>query len=226
MNLQIELVVRRGPFQGMRYPRALSVGSSLAPKLLGTYELEILSIVEKCCIQPYTEIIDIGCAEGYYAIGFAKRHPQANVYAFDTDANARQLCYEMASLNGVSERVLVKSECNHHELVNLPYRGKSLIFCDCEGYEKALLTEDVIQSLNNHDFLIETHDLFDLEISTVLESRFKKFGFNVDRIESIDDIKKARTYRVPELDNFSLLERFQVLRENRMRIMDWLYCTK
>jgi hypothetical protein len=226
MDIQIELVVRRGPFRGLKYPQASSVGSSLIPKLLGTYELELEGLIEKLCLQPYTEIVDIGCAEGFYANGFAVRHPQALIYAYDTDPSARDLCRQMSRLNNVEHQVKIASECNPFEIVNLPYRGKALIFCDCEGYEKQLFNDDTLGLLKHHDFLIETHDLFDIEISTFLEEKFKHHGYSVQRIESIDDLKKARTYDIPEIKHLSLIEKFQLLRENRMRIMDWLFCTK
>ncbi len=224
-SLQIPLVVARGPFRGLRYPSAEAIGSSLYPKLLGCYERELAELVEKLCLVPYTEIVDIGCAEGYYANGFARRHRQAIVYAFDSDGRARELCSQMSSLNEVADRVSVNDTCSPASLLRIPIRQRALFFSDCEGYELKLFTDDLVRSLRQHDFLIETHDFLQIEISTVLEATFSRNGFHVTRIKSVDDIEKARIYEVPELQQCSLIERFQILAERRPRIMEWLWCT-
>jgi methylase of polypeptide subunit release factors len=52
-------------------------------------------------------VIDIGAAEGYYAIGFARRLPAARVIASDLDPVARLLCWLLARRNGVGDRVSV-----------------------------------------------------------------------------------------------------------------------
>ena len=56
-------VVRAGPFAGLRYPVAQAAGSSLAPKLLGTYELEIHDFVESAIKKRPTRIVNIGAGE-------------------------------------------------------------------------------------------------------------------------------------------------------------------
>lgn len=224
-NISIPLVVARGPFRGLRYPAAESIGSALYPKLLGCYERELADLIEKLCLLPYTEIIDIGCAEGYYANGFARRHRQSFVYAFDSDAKARQLCTRMAELNEVADRVRVLDRCSPEVLLALPLRGRALFFSDCEGFEATLFSDGVVRSLRQHDFLIETHDCLRIDISTTLEATFRRNGFSVTRIKSVDDIEKARTYDVPELRECTLMERFTILAEGRPRIMEWLYCS-
>jgi hypothetical protein len=40
--------------------------------------------------------------EGYYAVGFALRMPDAIVYAFDIDPTAQHYCANLAKLNCVS----------------------------------------------------------------------------------------------------------------------------
>jgi len=97
-----DLTVRSGPFAGLRYPSEASVGSTLLPKLLGSYEQELHGVVEQLDHAKYTAIVDIGCAEGYYAVGLAKRIESIPVFAYDTDPTSRQLCLDMASRNDVS----------------------------------------------------------------------------------------------------------------------------
>src|SRR5438876_11547620 len=62
--------VSNGSFRGMAYvPEA--VGSSLLPKLIGSYEQEITPAIEEMVAKRPPRIIDIGAAEGYYAVGLA-----------------------------------------------------------------------------------------------------------------------------------------------------------
>src|ERR1700722_2566319 len=73
--------VRTGPFAGMRYG-SVSVGSAYIPKLLGIYERELSSFIEAACLKRPDLIVDVGAAEGYYAVGLAVRNPTAKVIAF------------------------------------------------------------------------------------------------------------------------------------------------
>ena len=53
------------------------MGSVLIPKLLGSYEQELQPLLQRLAAQNYSEIVDIGCAEGYYAIGLGGCFPRA-----------------------------------------------------------------------------------------------------------------------------------------------------
>jgi hypothetical protein len=217
-----DLIVRNGPFKGMKYPDNKSFGSMLFPKLLGSYEREIQPVLDEICAKNYTDIVDVGCAEGYYAIGLALRIPSAWVYAFDIDQRAIRFCQRMAHLNGVVDRVITGSFCDSKALLRIPFRGRGLIVSDCEGYEKELFSEEVIAALSEHDFLIEVHDFIDLEISTVLRKRFEK-THQITVMDSTDDIRKAQTYDYKELETYSLRQKRVLLAEKRPAIMQWYY---
>ena len=64
-------IVLSGPFAGMKYVNQ-SVGSMWFPKVLGTYELELASIIRGFCLARPPSVVDIGAAEGYYAVGVAQ----------------------------------------------------------------------------------------------------------------------------------------------------------
>ncbi|MFM8808938.1 MAG: hypothetical protein ACKOJB_08585, partial [Chthoniobacterales bacterium] len=54
-----------GIFKGMRWPCAVVVGSEFAPKVLGTYELEIQHFFRRFFAEgDATSFVDIGAAEG------------------------------------------------------------------------------------------------------------------------------------------------------------------
>src|ERR1700730_11056550 len=100
--------------------------------------------------------LHIGCAEGYYAIGFALRLPHAEVYAFDTNSTAKQLCAEMARLNGVADRLHIEDFCNEETLRSIPLGDRALIISDCEGCEGSLFNRQLAEFLVQHDLIIET----------------------------------------------------------------------
>ena len=55
----------------------------------------------------HSTVLNIGCAEGYYAVGLARRMPQARVLAFDINRTAQDTCRALAAKNGVADRVQV-----------------------------------------------------------------------------------------------------------------------
>ena len=148
----------------------------------------------------------------------------AKIYAYDSDAMARQLCSQMAKVNNIEDRVIIKATCTAKELGDFKFTGKALIVCDCEGYEKYLFDEENLNNLKNCDLLIETHDFIDLGISSRMERLFGK-THNLLVIKSIDDIEKAKTYIYEETDGLSLEEKLKLYREWRPSIMEWLICT-
>ncbi len=222
-NLAPDLRVRHGVFSGMKFPSAESASGALIPKLLGSYERELHPLLERLRSQDYSEIVDIGCAEGFYAVGLARLFPKAKVYAYDTNSEAVRLCRLMARENGVEDRLFTGSFCDARTLQELPLTRRALVVSDCEGYEKHLFTPETVRRLATHDVLIEVHDMVDIEISQRLVAVFKD-THQMEIITSVDDIKKAQQYEYPELAPYSLAERKVLLNEWRASAMEWFYC--
>jgi hypothetical protein len=216
-----DLTVRHGPFKGLRYPSAESLCSALVPKLLGSYERELQPTFETLCRTPYPLVIDIGSAEGYYAVGLARRIPGASVNAFDIDANARDLCNQMAKANGVENRVHVLGNCAPDDLRMLVNGRRALVVCDCEGFELELFTPHVVSALTAADLLVETHDFVGTDITGILVDRFRA-THEVSVLTSVDDDSKAREYHYPELDGLEQHARKFALAERRPGLMKWL----
>jgi hypothetical protein len=215
-------VVKAGPFKGLRYPDFTSFGSQIFPKINGSYENEIAGIVESLCCKKFSEIIDIGCAEGYYAVGFALRIPESKVYAYDINPDAQNYCRRMAELNGVTERVQIEEKCTSDLLSRFDFTGKGLIISDCEGAEKELFTESNKNNLANCDMLIETHDFIDITISGYLKDLFSD-THQIKVIQSVDDIMKTRIYKFDKTEDLDLSKRMKIFSEGRPGLMEWLY---
>ena len=217
------LQVLNGPFKGMKYPSLDAVGSSLYPKIIGSYEQELTPIFERIITKEYTEILDIGCAEGYYAVGFGLKFPKAKIYGYDINHRARILCRSMAQLNNTYDRLSLNKQCSSNELKDFNFSGKGLIISDCEGFEKELFTVDSLSNLTNADVLIEVHDFIDITISGYLESLFSETHV-IHKIKSIDDLDKAKQYNFPETNKLSLEEKGILFAEGRPQLMEWFFC--
>lgn len=164
--------VRMGPFAGMRYVDT-SVGSCFIPKLLGIYERELAPKVEIICRSGSDLIVDVGAAEGYYAVGLALRNPRARVVAFEMEEPGRRAIGEMARLNQVADRLLVRGRCEPRDLAAaLAGSSRPVIVCDAEGYEEELLDPHDVTALRSAVILVETHEFVRCGITRELQGRF------------------------------------------------------
>jgi O-antigen biosynthesis protein len=151
--------IRGGPFNGMKYVGS-SVGSALYPKLLGTYELELHNLINGLCLEQFDTIINVGAAEGYYAVGMARRCPRSKIIAWEAEEAGRRLIAELAEKNGASERVIILGHCDTEKLGDILENngGQRLIIMDVEGAEMTLLDPVAVPPLKECTILVEVHD--------------------------------------------------------------------
>ena len=148
--------IAAGPFAGMKYiPQA--TGSAFSPKLVGSYEAELFPAIAYGRQSKYDAVIDVGCAEGYYAVGLALVLPGTPVFAYDIDPHAQQLCGNLAALNGVQDRVTILGACGPEDFIARAGQ-RLLVISDCEGYEGELFNGAVAGALANSDVIIELHE--------------------------------------------------------------------
>lgn len=164
-------VVATGPFAGMRYIDR-SHGSRLVPKLLGSYESELHEVIAGVMARPPAVVVDVGCAEGYYAVGFARALRGTRVYAYDIDPDSREMCRKLAGLNGIAENLVIRGKCDCAELESLPLTD-ALVLSDCEGYELELLRPDRVPQLKNARLLVELHEFCAPGLTAELLHRFR-----------------------------------------------------
>lgn len=214
-------LVLDGPFTGLRYVDQ-SIGSMWWPKILGTYELELAGTVGLLCAEQPAWVIDIGAAEGYYAIGMAWRCPETRVIAFEGDHDGRKLQEELAALNNVDDRLHIEGFCDASALRSaLALAGGGLIICDIEGGELALLNPEIAPDLVDDPWtlLVEIHDHVDPTIAETLIERFK----STHTIEEIVS-RPRRASDLPPAVRRQLLSRWipAYLDERRPGPMRWL----
>lgn len=212
-----------GPFRGMNYGSTKALCSALYPKLLGTYEHELAEVFEAALARNHPLVVDVGAADGYYAVGFAFRQPGTRVIAYDQDPRARAELAKLAELNGVAGRVEIRGRCEPAELAGLK-EPAGLMIVDCEGFEDIALSPENIAALAGWEFIIETHDGFVPGVTKRLVGRFEA-THRVRIIEAVHDYDKIDQVSVPLLEGLPRRAADKVLAEGREHAcLRWLSC--
>lgn len=148
-------VVQSGPFAGLVYPLDAALSRWCLPKLLGSYEMELHSIIQKVSSRRYDCAIDIGSAEGYYAAGLA-RLLRVPVYAYEPAPREKSYSSLMVARNGVSGLVTMSDLFTVCDMQKFSGR-RALVLCDCEGFEENLFRPDTMNLTRKWDLIIELH---------------------------------------------------------------------
>jgi hypothetical protein len=164
--------VMQGPLAGMDFLSNSSEGCHIA-KLLGCYEQPLHLFIEQAITSAYPIILNIGCAEGYYAVGMARRMPFTQVLAFDLNPKAQETCRALAQKNSVSDRVKVDALFKPVDFANYVNQNV-MVLCDIEGAEKDLLDPEKSPALKTMDLIVESHECLIPGITDKLVSRFKE----------------------------------------------------
>jgi hypothetical protein len=165
------LRVMDGPFKGMDFLAQSAEGCHIA-KLLGCYEQPLFPHIEQAIGANYSTILNIGCAEGYYAVGMARRMPGARIHACDADPRAREICAQLAAKNGVADRLTIGGLFKPEDFAAHAHE-RFLVICDIEGAEKDLLSPAASQSLASADLIVESHECLAPGVTQHLMDRFK-----------------------------------------------------
>lgn len=222
IELRAAGLVQAGPFAGMRLPAGSSWGARERHlKLLGLYERDLHAAIEAIVARAPNLIVNIGCAEGYYAVGLALRVPGASIAAFDADPQSAALCAEAARANGVADRVKVGGLCTQDALeALLRAADRPAVIMDCEGCEAELLSGASADFWSHCDLLIECHDFVVAGVTEKL-ARMLESTHRVTRIR-----QGARDpHGIRDLIPCTELERWMLMDESRPEPMFWLHAT-
>ena len=162
--------ILNGPFKGMEFLEQSSEGCHVA-KLLGCYEQPLFQYLENAINEEYDAVINIGSAEGYYAVGMALRMPETKILAFDTNEDAQSACSELAKINNVADRIEIAGTFKPEDFNNYEDQ-RVLLLCDIEGAEDELLNPNKIEALKNIFIIVESHECLRPGITNSLTTRF------------------------------------------------------
>jgi len=216
------LRVRSGPFAGLEFVGDAvyrpDLADGITAKLLGCFERELHPSIERALARGYSTFVNVGAAEGYYAVGLAMRAPDSRVYAFEIDQDRRDLCREIARANGVEDRVELAGECDPEWLAQLADECFAIV--DCEGCEIDLLGPAQAANLSRSDLIVELHDFIDPQSSSTIIERFS----GTHRCERIPATPR-HSGEFPELEIFGWKNREIAISELRAYPMEWAAVT-
>ena len=164
-----------GPFQGIRMELSGLSSRHLLCYLLGSAEIELRDVIGRIIDRGYRTILNIGAADGYYAVGLAVRSPGTHVEAFEALPAFHPIVERSARANGVQGRIVLRGACDanalrHHLQTDV---RPSLVLIDIEGGEAELLDPLAVPQLRQVDILVETHDAFVPHVTETLIDRFQ-----------------------------------------------------
>ncbi len=162
--------VSDGLLKGLVMRLPVHAGNAL-PMLLGTYESELHPHLVAAVQRDYRHIVNIGCGDGYYLVGLARLLPLARCFGHDTNPAAQEGCRQTALLNGVAERVSIGGLFDGSDFAQHP-PGATLVICDIEGGEDALLNPTAFPALQRLDIIVELHEMYSVGVTERLLQRF------------------------------------------------------
>ncbi len=216
-------LVKHGPFAGMKILESSSWGCDKAGKLLGFYEAELLQ--DLCSVLAETDniFIDIGAADGYYAIGSLIASLTNHCIAYELTENGRRITLENAKQAGVEDRLTIRGACDvgfAHEILAMNRKNKQIvILCDIEGFEFEIFTPANLALLKEAILFIEIHDS-----SPEAQEKYRLFQ---EHAAVVFDLKVIRIgprdpYRYREMDELNDTDHWLACSEGRNADMKWL----
>jgi hypothetical protein len=200
----------------MRYPGGCVPDIDAAiPKLLGVYEQEIGWVFERGVTEQVPAFIDIGCADGYYAVGMAHASPATTTFAYDLSSSARRLCAETAVASAVDGRVRIGKRFSVGALASIPV-DRALLLCDIEGAEVQLLDRAAATALAASVVVVEVHEDSFPGASDRLRRAF------ADSHHAMTVNQRPRLNAPQQIAGWSADERSRVLCEFRGSRLHWI----
>ncbi|MBX7207810.1 MAG: hypothetical protein K1X78_05850 [Verrucomicrobiaceae bacterium] len=210
--------VIEGPFRGLKYPPLEQWASCRFEKINGTYEHELHPLLARLAAKPYTTVINVGAAEGFYTVGFARLFPQAKIVSYEAQPQHVEFCRRLAILNGVDGRIDFRGRCTAEELASLKPDGPALVWMDIDTGERPVLDPAKVPWLKNADILVELHDCLEAGLTDLIRGRFT----GTHRIEQITNAGLDYA-RYPVLRKMTFPEIEALVGEDRRGLQDWFF---
>jgi len=209
-----------GPFAGMKYKTVVTWRDPTL-KLLGLYESCLHKILAQI-IDRYKgcDLINLGCAEGYYAAGLGRALDSPNIVVRDIEEASLQACKGLVEANCPNSLLHVGGMADSADLANILQKfPHSLIVCDIEGAELDLFKDPTWFNLAKSSvILVEIHSFIDRSIKNIILSS----SLNITHQISIIKESEVTPSAIPELSALDGLTRSLVCCESRPELMEWL----
>lgn len=214
--------VAYGPFKGLRFPQSTHWGSlSRGAMTLGIYEKEVLDKVTELAASDKI-FIDLGAADGYYAIGVLVNGLYKKTYCYEIEEKGQSVIRENAKINNVQDRITVqgKAEPDFYKSIPPEELKNSVVLVDIEGAEFDLFDESVFAGLKDSHIIIELHEWLcedgDRKLEQLLDAAQKTHSL------SVITMGNRNLADFPELRLLDDSSRWLICSEGRGRLMQWL----
>ena len=217
--------VKYGPFTGLKLDKNTWWGKlDLGSQCLGLYEKEILDQIDLIDPNKYKTFIDIGAADGYYAVGMLTSKRAKKTICFEQEKKGRETILSKWENNGSTGELIIFGEANTKSLsdINPNDLKNSIALIDIEGGEFDFLNFDTLKVLSSCLIFIEIHnwvDNFPKKYASFLKDASK--FFNIEIINHTD----RRTIHLQELRDFTDDNRLLLTSERRPCLMRFLKLT-
>lgn len=214
--------VQAGPFKGLRLPKHMAWGSfSRGAMLLGLYEQEVQASLQALS-KHYSTLIDIGGADGYYAVGSVANHLFERSICYEASPLGRETIKETAALNKALDRVDIRGIARKGFYQAIPQHilEKAVCLIDIEGGEFDILDPAAFKALSKSVLIIEIHDFMVVNGAQKLE-KLKSDALATHTLTEL-------TMGARDLSPFAELKplpdtiRWLICSEGRSQLMHWL----
>ena len=218
--------VKYGPFQGLKLSKVIWWGTTdRAGILLGLYEREVLATLANVPAQYRRSFIELGAADGYYAVGVLANNMFERSYCFEISERGQKAIAENAALNGVIGRIDIHgiAEKDFHTVLPASALDNSVLLVDVEGAEFDILTAETFARFARSIIIIELHDHFFPDAQPRL-ARLRQACAGTFHIAELTTTGRDLSV-FPELRQFSDTDRWLICSEGRRALPHWYVLT-
>lgn len=187
----------------------------IGPKVFGLYENQILKWIGQ---KKFDLLIDIGAADGYYALGMLYSNIASTAVTFEISFKDREICKASAITNGVLDKIIIKGEATSSEIIQvIKGHNHGLIIMDIEGGEYDLITREVLEAARNYYVVIEIHEVKNEEVKSSMLKLCQEFH-NIEKLTGLERDFPTDKFIEQLTDN----ERALLVSEGRPYAMSWV----
>lgn len=218
-----DYTVESGCFKGLRLAKSKGWAEEDAgTQCLGLYEKEVIDCLEDIQRKRRARyLIDIGGADGYFALGALVSGLFENVIVYEADGHLRERLRKQAEENRVLEKLTIRGMVTEAELLEVVRQigASCVILCDIEGGEYEIMTTRLIKAIKEIPTIIELHRFTDEMkiLFSELRQRIAKEGGVFIQTKGRDLSSMA------ELDLWSDHERALLISESRCHFGTWAF---
>jgi hypothetical protein len=217
-------VVQNGPFAGMHWLDNPRWGQSeQGVMLLGLYEQEVIQNLIEAPAR-FRVLVDVGAADGYYAVGLLYIGRVDRSVAFETVAEGRAAIARLAAKNGVADKITIFGTASDRFVDTLREKKinslETMFLFDIEGAEFRLLTEEVFAFLKYSLIIVETHAHMYADPEREMKLLIQKAS-KTHRATNWNSGPR-NPWTIKGLEGYPELDRWILCSEGRVEVQQWL----